>query len=499
MRESTARNEDQAVSGQVVQAGPRAAVEAAGKNLQAFEDFILTLIEQCGLPTEDIIINVREREKLLRNTPDAIEGLDNTQRARASYIAKMILAASVGLFDAALNYLWNETINELRARVASFDVAYFFEIAEPDPARRNTLRTPEDLAKIDDAKLMEAANRIKLISDVGYKQLDHIRYMRNNASAAHPNQVALTGLKLAEWLETCIREVITLPRDNVVAEIGRLLSNVRKQRLTEAELTNAAAFFDNLPPDQADNLAAGLFGIFNPPDATPDTLDNVRNLWPELWPYVGEEQRNECGIKLARFRANGDADRAQRARDLLDLVDGTAYLPESDREAELTQALEELTNAHEGWNNFYEEPPVAQRLLNLVGKYGQVPAGVGPTYVRQLVYVFLTNGNGIAWSADPIYKELIGKFDTGQAGIALRIFSDSKIASRLQHDLPRTKWAELLDLIAPKLTGRRDRTLLDAVRAFNGTPDQLKLDSGIKQQLNVGGPRAKARRQAGRP
>ncbi|MGY6657625.1 hypothetical protein ACXIZN_36235 [Amycolatopsis sp. TRM77291] len=499
MSEGFVSDAGQAIDGQVVRADPRAQVEAAGKDLEAFEHLMLTMIEQWGLPTEDIIINVREREKLLRNTPDALERLDDTQRARASYVAKMILAASVGLFDAALNYLWNETINELRARVASFDVAYFFEIAETDPARRNMLRTPEDLAKIDDAKLMQAANRIKLISDVGYQQLDHIRYMRNNASAAHPNQVALTGLKLAEWLETCIREVITLPRDNVVAEIGRLLHNVRAQRLPEAELTNAAAFFDNLPPDQADNLAAGLFGIFNPPDATPDTLDNVRNLWPELWPYVGEEQRNECGIKLGRFRANGDTDRAQRARDLLDLVDGTAYLPESDREAEFAQALDDLTNAHEGWNNFYEEPSIAQRLLNLVGTHGQVPARFSPTYVRQLVYVFLTNGNGTAWNADPIYKELIGKFDGRQAGIALRVFTDSKIASRLRRDLGRTKWAELLDLIAPKLTGRADRRLLDAVRAFNGTPDQLRLDSGIKQQLDVGGPRTKSMRQDSRP
>jgi hypothetical protein len=495
MSEGTVSDASQAITGQVVRADPRAKVEAAGKDLQAFEDLMLTMIEQWGLPTDDIIINVRERQKLLQNTPDALEGLDDTQRARASYVAKMILAASVGLFDAALNYLWNETINELRARVASFDVAYFFDLAETDPARRSTLRTAEDLAKIDDAKLMEAANRIKLISDVGYKQLDHIRYMRNNASAAHPNQVALTGLKLAEWLETCIREVITLPREHVVAEIGRLLHNVRTKRLTSSELTNAAAFFDNLPPDQADNLAAGLFGIFNPPDATPDTQDNVRNLWPELWPYVGEEQRNECGIKLGRFHANGDTDRAQRARDLLDLVDGTAYLPESDREAELVQAIEELTNAHEGWNNFYEEPPVAQRLLNLVGKHGQVPARVNSTYVRQLVYVFLTNGNGTAWSADPIYKELIGKFDPSQAGIALRLFVDSKIASRLQHDLSRTKWAELIDLIAPKLTGRSDRRLLDAVRDFNGTPDQLKLDSGIKQQLSLGASRRKAKQQ----
>lgn len=265
---------------------PQVRAETAGKDLQAFEDLMLDVVHQWGLPTEGIIVTVREREKLLKNTPDVLEALDDVQRARASYVTKMILAASVGLFDAALNYLWNETINELRARVAAFDVVYFFDLAEPDPARRSDLKSPEDLVKIDDAKLMEAANRIKLISDIGYKQLDHIRYMRNNASAAHPNQVSLTGLKLAEWLETCIREVITLPRDTVVAHIGQLLRNIKSQRLPNIELANAATFFDQLPPDQADNLAAGLYGIYTPPDVTPDIQDNIRQLWPALWPHI---------------------------------------------------------------------------------------------------------------------------------------------------------------------------------------------------------------------
>lgn len=475
----------QPVSGQIVRVNSRAVVEAARQDLEAFESLMLNSIDRLGLPTEGIIVDVREREKLLRNAEDALDKLDDEQRARASYISKMMMAASVGLFDAALTYLWDETISELRKRVAAFDVEYFFDLAEPDPAKRKGLRTPEDLPKLDDSKLMEAAAKIQLISNIGYRQLDHIRYMRNYASSAHPTDVSLTGLNLVAWLETCIREVITLPHATVVAEIGRLLYNIKTKRMSQNELDIAAAFFDNLPLEQADNLAAGLFGIYNPPDASPDTQDNVRNLWPDLWPYVGEDKRIDFGVKLARFRANGDTDRATRARELLDLVDGTAYLADTERKAELSQALDDLIAAHEGWDNFSNEPPVARRLQALVGKHGQVPDGFSTTYVRQLIYVFLTNGHGKSWAADPIYKELIGTFDSAQAGIARRTFADSTISSRLQRTLAREKWAELLDLIEPKLTGRRDRTLLDTVRAFSGTPDRLILDSEVKRQLGV--------------
>ena len=87
---------------------------------------------------------------------------------------------------------------------------------------------------MDDVDLLRAAREIGLLTDVGYRHLDHIRYMRNYASAAHPNDVELTGLQLAEWLESCIREVISRPYDPVTAEIGRLLKNIKQARLRSA-------------------------------------------------------------------------------------------------------------------------------------------------------------------------------------------------------------------------------------------------------------------------
>lgn len=130
--------------------------------------------------------------------------------------------------------------------------------------------------------------------------------------------------------------------------------------------------------------------------------------------------------------------------------------------------------------NFAEEPPAARRLKDVVGRHGDIPEQVTRSYVRHLVYVFLTNGYGVAWNAEPIYRELIGRFDGHQAAIALRSFTHSHIRLRLQDDLPRKKWKELLDLIDPKLTGRGDRAFLDTVRTFRGTPDRLYQDTKIK-------------------
>lgn len=449
--------------------------------LQQFEDVLTLAMEQFGLPSEGVLVSFAQRGRVLRNFEDAIDNLDPDHRARSMYLSKFMVAVGAGLFDAALNYLWDETISELRRRVAGYDLAYFFDIAVKDPERRKKLQSEDDLLRIDDFDLIRAANDIELVSDVGYKQLDLIRYMRNYASAAHPNQNEITAMQLLGWLETCITQVITLPETPVVAETKRLLVNVKTRKLSAQRAAEISEFFEDLRQDQADNLAAGLFGIYCQADTIEETRDNVRLLFPSLWDSVSETQRQQLGVKYGRYVANGDDDEAEWARELLDAVDGVAYLPEPIRVADIASAVDELLRAHRGWDNFYAEPPRARLLEGIVGDRG-VPDGVREDYVLALVEVFLTNGHGVAWNAEPVYRRLMDQFTRREAQVALLAFTNTRIASRLQMSLPRQKFTELLDIVEPKL-GRRYREIAAAVRASNAPEDKLASDSKLKRLI----------------
>jgi hypothetical protein len=48
------------------------------------------------------------------------------------------------------------------------------------------------------------------------------------------------------------------------------------------------------------------------------------------------------------------------------------------------------------------------------------------------------------------------------------------------------QWAALLDILEPKLISTTDRELLAAIRAFTGTPDQLRLATNIRAITNRG-------------
>lgn len=90
------------------------------------------------------------------------------------------------------------------------------------------------------------AKEIDMISDVGYNHLDYIKYMRNWASAAHPNQTEITGLQLISWLETCIKEVINLPNSTVTIETGRFLKNIKSRAFTDEEFKAFTSFMGKL-------------------------------------------------------------------------------------------------------------------------------------------------------------------------------------------------------------------------------------------------------------
>jgi hypothetical protein len=112
---------------------------------------------------------------------------------------------------------------ELRNRVLQYDLSYFYDQAIY-AERRKQFKDESDLVKVSNSELIDGARKIEIISDVGYKHLDYINFMRNWASAAHPNQTEITGLQLIAMLETCIREVISLPPSSVAVRIKKLLN-----------------------------------------------------------------------------------------------------------------------------------------------------------------------------------------------------------------------------------------------------------------------------------
>lgn len=78
--------------------------------IQDSNNMYLFFLEKVGLPTDNILSSLDERKIAISNLPFVIDKMNNELIGKSYYLSKFFVAVSTGLFDAALNYLWDETI-----------------------------------------------------------------------------------------------------------------------------------------------------------------------------------------------------------------------------------------------------------------------------------------------------------------------------------------------------------------------------------------------------
>ena len=104
--------------------------------LKRFGAQLESFLGTVGLPEDGILVPYGRRRPVFQNLPTVLESLTEEQKAAAAYISKFVAACAVGLFDAGLNYIWNETIRNLREKVARFDLSYFFDSVVSDAKKK---------------------------------------------------------------------------------------------------------------------------------------------------------------------------------------------------------------------------------------------------------------------------------------------------------------------------------------------------------------------------
>ena len=246
-----------------------------------YDQIIINGLRELGLPTGNVFVPVNQRRIVINNMNEVLSRLNEKKVSQSLYISKFVAAVCSGLFDAALNYLWDETVSQLRATVIQYDLQYFYDLICKDQKKKYS--DEGELVKIPDSILIEGCKKMGLISDVGYNLLDHINYMRNWASAAHPNQAEITGFQLVDWLDTCIKEVISLPLSDLTISTKKLFENVRSTSMDSKQAKAISSFFDSLTPEMATHIGNGLFGIYCRESSSPDSRKNIKMLLPELW------------------------------------------------------------------------------------------------------------------------------------------------------------------------------------------------------------------------
>jgi hypothetical protein len=259
--------------------------------------------------------------------------------------------------------------------------------------------------------------------------------------------------------------VILKEPDGAVLEVGRLLRNLREQTLTTADVPAVSGALRRLPPDLVAALLRSLVGLYCDPRQDVRVRDNVRLVVPSVWTCASVAAKGEVGIKYSSYSANADIERKKFARELLEVVDGLAHLPESDLALEISTRVARLEVAHEAMDNFYNEPPIAREIRKFIADNGYIPPQINDEYVRVIARCRIGRPQGISRMAAPIYDQMIDLFTEPQVRAFVAAHLHPSIATRLDRPGCAIYFRDIVKRLLPKVVDQPLKRVLEAMLA----------------------------------
>jgi len=130
------------------------------------EDMIMKLTNLIAVPRE-VLPSKDKIDSVLQQLPSLLNNIRHDLCDEK--IAKMCIAVGVGLFDSAINYVWNQTIIEIRKRVNTFGLDIVKQLKNKEYTACKellakidvTLLEPEIASKVEIIRKICAGNKLK--------------------------------------------------------------------------------------------------------------------------------------------------------------------------------------------------------------------------------------------------------------------------------------------------------------------------------------------------
>ena len=245
---------------------------------------IVNFLDNLGLPSENIIAKNDEREIIGNNLTHYIQKLPANVKRNARYLSKFVVGAGFGLFDYALNSVWNEVVMSLRQKAIAYGIDIFFDAAIGGKLR-DSYNKEEDLVGLKDSVLLDTSKKLELISETTHKKLFHILEMRNDIGISHPTNYLINAYELLGWLQTCVQDVLNDKPSESAIQVKAFIDNLKQYNtiIDDQTLKTIALQIKSLASYHCANILRTLFGIYVSPNSNAMLKKNISLLAPIVW------------------------------------------------------------------------------------------------------------------------------------------------------------------------------------------------------------------------
>lgn len=440
------------------------------RELAAETNLFTSYLTQLGLPTTNVIATTEERDVVSTNLPAFLDTLAADEKREARYLAKFVGATAIGLFDAALNYVWNEVVLNLRKKASIYGVELFFDAAVGGK-NRDLYKDEADFDGLKDCVLLDTCRKLELVSDIVYRKLDHILTMRNEVAASHPNVESIGGFELLGWLQTCVKDVLKDKPSESAIRIKSLVNNLREATavIDDNTCNRFNAELRNLSLPHLHNLLISFFGIYVSRDTDQVQRKNISLLLPGIWEHAEDRVKYHIGSMIDGYRTNLQQDKLEKGVEFLAIVDGKAYESLPTKIVALDNLASQLRDTHTGYDNFYNEPPVMREILSYCKRSTDIPEQLLPTLVRSVLMCRIGRGlsyrDGVSPGGLPLYDQFFGLLNDGGVVHCLLALLSTEINSKLTNTICQRHLIAVIQILKTITIAERLKQALDMLIA----------------------------------
>lgn len=452
-----------------------------------FEELLISM----ELPSENIIASIEERENILNMLPSLIQKLPSEQKRNATYLSRFVAGAAIGLFDAALNYVWDEVVVNLRRKIMYYGIDIFFDNAVGTKVR-DQYKSEEDLTGIKDKTMLDTCKKLEWISDIVYRKLCHILDMRNQIGASHPNTYTINSYELLGWLQTCVTEVINDKPSPSAIQVRTLIENIKVNTapLDSTTIHSFESAVKELSSSMASNLLTSLFGLYISNSTSNDVRNNILSLSKIIWKYCKSETKYDLGEKKELYRVNLDKVKEDLAYTFFEKCDGLSYLSLTERSLQLSTLCDNLLNAHNSWDNFYHEPPIAKDIMKYIKTSSDIPTERAEKLIRTFAECRIgrevTYYHGVSQGALSTYDDFFKLLSKEHILILLTILKDEFDSIYNGAGIRAQNAKELILCVKLPILGDRINEILDFMLNFSDKKilNKVYKDQSFKELCN---------------
>lgn len=408
----------------------------------------------------------------LDNVVDPKEIVSKAINLRPKERTQIISNFELQNYEMASSYVWTKSMALLKMNLASMGMDFIGELlqrpdidAESDPAQ-----SVSDFEAIDLAHELGAINktqRMRLLVSADIVSHFASSFDANDDGSDMMHEEALQCVKV------CVQSVLGLEKVDAAQSFIEFREKLSAVTLSAdapeiLQLLSSPYFFKKTCVSILLNILKSAKGA-----ALENGSRNTSVIVPKVWEELKGPERWQIGQAYSELFNEGKSSAIKTLHGVLVQTSGFDYVPESLRSNSFTKAAHAVLAAHQGMNNFYNEP---RPMRELAAMGSSIPGPAFANVMTATLAVKLGNRYGVSWDAQS-HADVILNTLTSERWVyylTQQLPQDSLILSKLTNQECAERWVSLIGSANIDNPGSNNKALGALLAAsFNGDPRKV--------------------------